>query len=320
MKKIIIIGCGGIGSRYLEGILLSKYTCEITVVDKSKSSINLAKKMIEASKFNLKQYKINWQYSLDKNFNFFDLAIIATTSKDRALISKKLSKIAIVDYWIFEKVLTQTKKDLNILKKITNNSKGAWVNLPRRIMKWYQKIKKKLNGLQPFHITKIGGLWGLCSNSIHWIDLVSWWSGENLISINTDKLELNWFESKRSGYYENTGEITLNFSRGSKLILKSDKKIKVNQILIKNIKKDKLICKVDLIRNIAKFNDKIIINGKAEFQSQLTGPLISKILNDGNCDLPKLSTAIKDYEIFLNGLLKNWTLFDNKNTKNLPIT
>ena len=45
MYKILLVGSGQLGSRYLEGIAMSKLSLKVTVVDKSKSSLKKAKEM-----------------------------------------------------------------------------------------------------------------------------------------------------------------------------------------------------------------------------------------------------------------------------------
>ena len=46
IKKILLIGCGNIGFRHLEGILKSKFSLEIIIIEKSKKQIEIVKKKI----------------------------------------------------------------------------------------------------------------------------------------------------------------------------------------------------------------------------------------------------------------------------------
>ena len=64
-------------------------------------------------------------------------------------------------------------------------------------------------------------MWGLACNSIHFIDLISWWTGENVISIDSKKLDPKWIKSKRNGYFEVTGDLIVNYSSGTELLLRS---------------------------------------------------------------------------------------------------
>ena len=101
-------------------------------------------------------------------------------------------------------------------------------------MHWHKKLKTKFNGKGPLSIEKIGGLWGLTCNSIHFIDLVCWWTGESLLSLNSNELDKKWFKSKRANYYEITGKLKARFSGGTKLTLISNKNKKSN--LLKEFK------------------------------------------------------------------------------------
>ena len=61
-------------------------------------------------------------------------------------------------------------------------------------------------------------------NSIHFIDLVSWWFGETIVNIDTRCLDTVWY-SKRLGYYDVIGKLTAKFSNSSlELIDKDDVK------------------------------------------------------------------------------------------------
>ena len=140
-----------------------------------------------------------------------------------------LSRELNIKYWLIEKVLTQSVDEVELLRN-TLKKNIAFVNLSRREMDWYQKLRLEFKDQGPLKISKTGGLWGMACNSIHFIDLVSWWTNEELVSINTEKLDNKWFASKRLGFFEVKGELIANFSKGSKLILKS-KLIDKNEII-----------------------------------------------------------------------------------------
>ena len=59
-----------------------------------------------------------------------------------------------------------------------------------------------------------GGNWGLACNAIHFIDLVSGGLGEFII-IDNSGLEA-WF-SVREGFYEVTGKLVANYSKGIRI-------------------------------------------------------------------------------------------------------
>lgn len=62
------------------------------------------------------------------------------------------------------------------------------------------------------------------------------------------------------------------------------------------------------------------IDGRFEFQSQLSGRLVDDILLRGQCDLPSLEESAAMHAIFLQAMLKHWNLSQNRNDDCVPIT
>ena len=231
---ILILGAGQIGSRHLQALSLTKLKIQVSVVDPSNKSLKKTKirwKKVLNKKFSI---SINFYKSISEISTDIDIAIISTSSYQRLNVIKELVNLKKVKYWILEKVLAQSVSDINKIKKITNTFKSinCWVNNPRRAMDWHKKLRKNIINKGPLEINYSGTNWGLACNSIHFIDLTMWWSGEVIKSINTSKLDKKWFKAKRTGYFEVNGELSILFSKGSKLTLKSNSNIKSNLIKV----------------------------------------------------------------------------------------
>lgn len=318
MYKIILVGAGQIGSRYLQGLAKLKENIEITVLDPNKNSLKIAKSRWNEVAINQnKVHKIEWITDFQNHKNV-DLAIIATSSKNRDLIVKKVSDIFRPTYWIIEKVLAQSKEQIDSILKVTNKSMGAWVNTSKRIDEWHKKISVNFNIKGPLKVEKMGGLWGMACNSIHFIDLVSWWTGEDLISIDVSKLEKNWFRSKRDGYFEITGEIKANFSNGSELILKSLNHLNDEYIKVYLPNKNEIL--INEHEGLATSSDGQKLTGKIELQSNVTTALIKKLILENKCSLPTLKFSSKQHKIFIESMLYHWNNCQKLNDTKVPIT
>ena len=143
MNKVLILGCGGIGSRHLQGLSQSSIYIEITICDPNANSISIAKKRLKEMPSNPKIKSVTYLKSIIEITENFDIAIIATTSEKRKfLIQDLLDKIEI-KYFILEKIAFQCTKDFEYIVKLfrTKNIK-AWVNCPNRTFSSYQSIKK----------------------------------------------------------------------------------------------------------------------------------------------------------------------------------
>ena len=318
MKKILIFGAGQLGSRYLQGLRSVTLDLCILVVDKSNHSLGTAKERWIEVGGDQSPHKIKWCQELPKDSNMFDLIIVTTPSKSRVTIIKEISNKVSGRYWLLEKVLAQSKQDLDTIQFETASAKGVWVNTPRRLMNWHQKLKLKFSDQGPINVKKIGGLWGLACNTIHFIDLVAWWTNESLLSINISKLDPTWFKSKRPGYFEVTGKLFAKFSKGTELVLHSHADIVEDIIIVELDNKDVWVINED--KGIASETKKGILNGRLELQSEMTKFVVTKILVEGTCNLPTLKESSQQHSIFLDSMLKHWNYSNNCNVKKVPIT
>ena len=191
----------------------------IHAVDLSQKSINLAKSRWQSFGIQTNNHKIFWNNSLPSNLNFFDVCIISSSSEKRATLVQQINKKFLIKYWIIEKVLAQSMSELSHLESLLVNVKGAWVNTPWRSMDLFKSLKKEVNRNAPLKISFSGGSFGIACNTIHFLDLTTWISGESLLSIDTSLLDDSWFESKRKGYFDVFGKLTAKFSGGTTLEL-----------------------------------------------------------------------------------------------------
>ena len=318
MQNILLVGAGNIGSRYLQGLSSVKLDLCITVVDPSDLSLKKSTKRWLDVGGNKSKHKICWCNELPQDLDLIDLAIITTSAGGRADLITNISKSVRVSYWVLEKVLAQSKEELDNIKTATIDAKGTWVNMVRRILDWHQQLRFKFYEQGPLKVKKIGGLWGLACNTMHFIDLISWWTGESLVSVNTNKLDSIWLKSKRSGYFEVTGELVAIFSGGTELILKSQPNVTEDIMYIELPNKN--IWSIDEPNGVALKSKKDFLNGEFKLQSQLTGPMVTKILTIGICELTTLKQSLEQHQIFLEAMLAHWNFSNNLNDRIVPIT
>ena len=316
--RVAIIGAGQLGSRYLQGMVNCKLPLEIIVIDPSKESLIQAQERwnevdtvdsIHSVEF-LKSHK-------DLNNKLIDIVIVSTSSIGRADLILELSNQMEIRYWVIEKVLAQSVDELNLILDKLQNYPGAWVNTPRRMIKWYQEIIASTPNRSPITCTVNGKDWGLACNAIHFLDLVAWWSGEKIISIQTDQLDPQWHKAKRDGYWEIFGTLSALYSNGSILTLSSSLDDTAYQV---SVKTEEVEWNIQELNGIATRSDGKEFPGKLEFQSEITGRLIESILDTGSCELPDLEASTCLHIKLLSVLLDDWNLkMPDKCTK-LPIT
>jgi len=324
----LIAGAGQLGTRYLQGLAKCQKTLDIYVLDISELSLQIARQRWEEVyppatdshgelTESVIQHKVTFLPSFKKIPKKIHIAIVATNADVRPQIVKQIETNFEVCYWILEKVLAQSVTMLSEILALTQNSSGAWTNIPRRMMAWHKQIREMLQSEGTLKITGSGSLWGLACNGIHYLDLVSWWTDEKLREIDTSKLDSKWTESKRNGFFEVTGEITAVYSGGTTLSLES---VSGGSSFNMSVEGGKNKWIIDESNGVVFGSNGVMITGKNEMQSSMTSKLVDDLLAGKNCDLPKLSDSVEMHKIFLCSFLDHWNNVNNRNDETLPIT
>jgi len=311
MYKIIIVGFGSIGYRYFEAINRIQFpNIKLFIVDKKIKSLmkhhNLNRKLITMSD-NLK--------SIPKKV---DLCIIATTCQNRHILLKKLINKSNFKNLILEKPLTQSPNELLKLNNILKDVENVWVNTDRRCEDIYKFIQSKINIKNKISMRIEGNSWGICCNSLHYVDLFNFLSKQRLYTIK-EKSFLSWFPAKRNGFQElDNVKLKLKFGK-HELSLLSKKKIlpKNLKIFIKNEKKTFYIKeKADIFE--LKHNKKTLFFKNDPLSIKMTN-IIKKILLKNKSNLPNYLNSTKLYYPLIDFFLKKWRIKFPKSTK-VPIT
>ena len=318
MYNVAIIGAGQLGSRHLQAMKTASSSLNIWVMDNHEESLKVAKQRYDEIPM-IGEKSIEYVGSIDLLPQQLDLVIVATGSKPRASIVKKLLECSKVKYLVLEKVLFPQISDYeeieNLLKK---NQVLTWVNCPRRMFGMYQEIKKYIDHTAPIEMSYEGENWGLCCNAIHMIDLFMFFTGETQYTIDLSGLTDSIEESKREGYVEMTGTINIQTPHGNTLRLTSENGFKGNPgLVIKN--QDHCIL-------IDESTGMWSINGENRhysipYQSQLTGIVIDEILKTGGCMLTPFELSSLYHQPIMEALLEKYNkLISDNNNKFLPIT
>ena len=314
---ILISGAGQIGSRHLQGLAKCKIPLRIYIHDIHKESLAIAKQRWDEVCNQEQTHELSFHASINSIPQNVDIAIVATAADVRAEVVAKICNRTNVRYWVLEKVLTQGQADLDkLLLQIGTDSK-VWVNIPRRIMPWYEEIRSLLELKQPLVLNIQGGGWGLACNSVHFLDLCAWWTGETLSRIDSTQLDPIWFESKRPGFWEINGTLKAYYSGGSKAILSATKGANSISIEVSDGEQSWMISEV---KGIAQKSNGIVIKGKLLYQSEMTGTLVETILEFERCDLPTIKDASDVHRIFIQALVKHWKQAGHPDAAYVPIT
>ena len=317
MQSVFLIGAGQLGSRYLQG--LSEVVCplSITVVDPSLDSLSIAKGRFGQAGGST-PHNIRFTSHIPYTPQQIDLALVVTPAHCRHRVVKELESRHNVKSWVLEKVLAQSCEQLDQIERILASNNSVWVNTPRRLMSWYQRIRSQLvaNDIGPIHVEVIGGSWGLACNAIHFIDLVSWWTNARVDYVDNRSLDF-WESSKRDGFQEAFGTLLVTFVDGSSLKLNCNKNGVLPRIQVGTRDGNWLIDE-SLGKAVGPSGQEI--SGQLSFQSVLTAPLVEQILATAFCDLPSLSDSANQHRPFLRALLQHWNRSQSREDLVVPIT
>ena len=317
MIKILITGIGRLGRRYLEGLSKCNIQLEIFAFDSSKVSLKMAEKSWLDVNGHESKHKLNITQNFDEIPKEIDLAIVATTADVRADLVKNLAKVFKVRFWLLEKILAQSPEQVDELLQNTLNASGIWVNTNRRMLVWHQQLREYISEQLPLKAKVGNNFWDLACNGIHFLDLISWYSGEELVKIDTTELDHDWLESKRPGFMEVTGVLRAFYSKGSELLLES--RTDGEEFLIK-VETAAGPWIINEFEGKAEGPSGVSLSGKMELQSEMTGRLVESIIETGKCELPSLEESAHIHCIFLDALRIHWNQNCDSNYTHVPIT
>lgn len=295
MKSVVIIGAGQIGSRHLQALKAVKTPLDIIVLDNSDGSLSIAEERYRSMNASGAKHILNCTSAFPQKA-VFDIAIIATSSGPRAASTKELLKKNKVKYLILEKILFQKKSDYTQIDKLLKTKRvKAWVNCPMRMMPFYAGLKKEFNGKKITYIL-YGNQSGMATDLIHHVDFVSFLTGSTDFEVDTRLLNKKLKESKRKGYLEITGSLSILFKNGSQLIIRCDADGRSPKIIeIFDSEKRYTILESAGKALISKAPDWELeeIRFILLYQSQLTTALVENLLNKGFCELPIFKESAK---------------------------
>ncbi len=322
MYKIAVIGAGQLGSRHLQGIKTANLELVIEVVDPNNDSLKIAENRYNEIEGNQYRKNIRFFSSIEELSNELDIAIIATSSAPRFEITNELINKKRVKNIVFEKVLFQNEEYFHQVNNLllSNNIK-AWVNCPRRMYDFYNAIKETLSYEDKIIFSVSGGEWGLGCNSIHFIDIISYLTGQTKYSLITEGLNKKIYPSKRSGYIEFCGVLSGFTERGDIFNFISQENSFATS-LISIVTQDKKFI-IDEIKGIkASFigNSWDTEAIQVPYQSQLSGKVIENILLEKDIKLTPYEESMKLHLPFISSLLDFYNLVSRIDSKNCPIT
>lgn len=216
-----IIGAGQIGSRHLQALAAMPTPLKVYVCDPSADSLRQCQQRLEETP--------GWRTHIQAEFvdapsrlpAHLDLAIVATNSKHRWDALQRLLDQSEVKFLLLEKFLFPSPDPYRWAAELLGPQQSTtWVNCNRRVWPVYRELQRELAG-RKIHYRVSGSQWGLACNSIHFIDQLAFFTGQQNYALDDVQLTLV-DQQKRPGFIDFVGSLRGTTSRGDRFEITSE--------------------------------------------------------------------------------------------------
>ncbi len=288
-KKVCVIGAGQLGSRHLQALAGVKDELSFYVIDPFEASLTTAKDRFLQVASPEQTGRAVFATDMSVLPEELDLVIVASTSAQRRGITEELLGNRKVTFLVLEKWLCAAREDLDAMAGVINaTGTKTWINCCMRMMPFYEEVKQRL-GEGPAEYNVTGTQFGLITNLIHYADFLAWISGCNDFSTDLSAIIREMPESKRRGYFELNGTVTLHFTNGSTATITCNKE--GHFPIMMQLQNDKKRVVIDEGNYRAFWQDDInspdfeISGFSIPYQSQLSTVLAEELFKTGGCRL-----------------------------------
>jgi hypothetical protein len=169
-----------------------------------------------------------------------------------------------------------------------------------------------------------GSSWGLGCNSVHFIDLFHYLIKRQKISLISSQIKTHT-ASKREGYIEFFGKLTIRGDEGSNLFIESSIEGDTSYIELSFMKKNaNVYCKLwnDNLLEIRYKNKSIELSEQTylPYQSELTHEIIHQAVTNQQINLPTLNEATLHHLLVCESLQNYCSLNLSQFKQDVPIT
>lgn len=317
MKKVSIIGAGQLGSRHLQGLMKGETEMEIWVIDPNPESLNMANERCEQVTPTTPK-KVHFTDNIEELPPMLDLVIVASGSKPRAFIVKALLAQSAVQYMVLEKFLfTRLSEYDEIATLLKEKGVTCWVNCGRRMLSGYEQIKPFINPDKPVVMAFMGSQWGMCCNTVHFVDIWMYLAGDSPFKVDMTHVEPRIVDSKRKGYIELYGIERFSSYNGDELTLGALENYTEKPLVkISNDNKEFIVDEAGSVW----YHDGESHPYQTRFQSENTGILADEIFTTGSCRLSKYSSSAEYHKPYLQAVMDFVNKVQGTNNDSCPIT
>jgi siroheme synthase (precorrin-2 oxidase/ferrochelatase) len=325
-KRVLIVGCGQLGSRHLQAVALVEDVCYIAVVDPNPDSLLLGKQRFKEMKDISSDIILEWFQQLPVGESF-DLCVVATLAPGRRILITQIIEKVNVKRLLVEKIVVQSIEDYQwLVEMCQQQGVKIWVNCKTRAYQVHQYIKSKIGGQGPFNMTVIAGNQGLATNGIHEIDIFFYYCPSSVPQQLITRINPVLVPSKRGkNIYDLSGMIAMVDDHGNSFSMDFQYESLMPDII--NITTPQYRFVIDHYKKLclesSKDNDwqwQFVPVDESWQVSVMTKQFASDILTQGNCLLPTLAEHQPAHELMIRSLKPEFIKLGVCDGFNCPVT
>lgn len=325
--KILIVGCGELGSRHLQAVATLPMVEEIVVVDSNSVALQTGQCRLKDLQGLSPRTTFHWLSSLEEVKGTYDLCIVGTLAKGRCSLIKKIVNQLGIRQFLIEKIVSQSSSEYaDLLQFAEKNRLEIWINCKTRTYPIHQHVKKQLRPGEPILFSAMGGNHGLANNGVHTADLFIFYDESPEIHLVSSAIEPALHVSKRGkDIFDLSGTLTGKTNKGSTFMLSyAGDHVASEQF---SVSTKSYRCIIDQMLRWAFENDgekggpwrPLPFEGNL-MVSQMTKTFVTEIFEKKNCQLPLLNECWPAHRFILDALQPHFNQLSGEKWNHCPVT
>lgn len=302
---IAVIGAGNIGTRHLQAILKCQEPCDIFAVEPNEQARDKSQEILGEQR-----NRVKFCSELYELPGALDIVVVAVSSMVRRKIVESLLEHVKVRFLILEKVLFPQIEDYAAIKALLDRTgTKAWVNCVRRAWPYTQRIQELFAQSKQVIMHVSGNMWGIACNTIHYVDWLCAVTQSDLVpEFDISRLDDEILKSKRSGYVEFTGELSVVM--GNHTLVLTSNKGNFDGFVI-TVDNGEILCTLreHEDKGICTIYDRVTGKKTEEeyecpYLSNLTNRLVSMLLKEQSCPLVEYEQSVRQHIPMIQAFLR----------------
>lgn len=321
-KNIGVVGLGNLGRRHLEALLrlpsLRRLCLFDPVAAARESAVALAtqRQRADGAEFialgDVRECPVP-----------LDFCVIATNSLDRRAAVEGLLGSVEVKSLLLEKFLFPRLEDYDAVDALLTQSKtSAWVNCPRRMYRFYRDFREQRGGMGGLTMVASASKIQVGTHAIHFLDLFAFLARVSTVdAVDVSGLDACIYESKRSGYVEFRGSLTVR-SRQNVLVFQTINGGEWPLQVSVTTESGRVVVMENqgLAYSERPTGEWETVAFPKPMQSELTNVVVEQLDERGDCDLPRYAESAGLHRALLEPLLAHQDAVSGISKDVCPIT